>query len=234
MSEKLNNEAFLEVVYNGNKTPLTREQVIALSQKGMNYDKLYEKATKLQEANEGLLKLNEKIEKIAGELKISPDELVEGLEEERVKEEILLYSRENDIPFEYAKKIKDMEGKIRLLEKEKEELIPLKARNEELAEFKKLYPDVDERSLDPEILKAWEGGERPLKDIYNEFTLKKLLKEKEAMKVNNENKASSSGSALGTPEGEEEYTDEIIRNMSDKDFNRNFSKILKQYNKGER
>ena len=64
MSEKLNNEAFLEVVYNGNKTPLTREQVIALSQKGMNYDKLYEKATKLQEANEGLLKLNEKIEKI--------------------------------------------------------------------------------------------------------------------------------------------------------------------------
>lgn len=234
MNEKVNNEAFLEVVYNGNKTPLTREETIALSQKGMNYDKLYERAKNLQSENEKLMKLNQKIEKIADELQLSPSELIEGLEEEKVKEEIILYSKENDIPYEYAKKIKDMEGKIKLLEKEKNELIPLKERKEELSEFKKLYPDVDERELDPEILKAWEEGKRPLKDIYNEVTLQKLLKEKEAKKVNEENKNASSGSAIGAPEGEEEFTDEIIRNMSDKEFNRNFSKILKQYKKGER
>ncbi len=234
MNEQVNNEVFLEVVYNGNKTPLTKEQVIALSQKGLNYDKLFEKAKKLQAENENLSRLNKKIEKIADELKLSPAELIEGLEEEKVREEILLYSKENDIPFEYAKKIKDMEGQIKLLENEKAALIPLKERNEELSEFKKLYPDVDERSLDPEILKMWEEGKRPLKDIYNEVTLKKLLKEREAERTNEENKNSSSGSAVGAPEGEEEFTDEIIRNMSDKEFNRNFSKILKQYKKGER
>ena len=234
MNEKLNNEAFLEVVYNGNKTPLTREEAISFAQKGMNYDKLFEKNERLEKELKGLTLINEKIGKIAAELKLSPTELLEGLEEERVREEIRAYSDENEIPYEYAEKLKSMEEKIKALENGKKELIPLKERKEELSEFKKLYPDVDERELDPEILKAWEEGKRPLKDIYSEVTLRKLLKEKDAKSANEENKNSSSGSALGTPEAEEEYTDEIIRNMSDKEFNRNFSKILKQYKKGER
>ena len=127
-----------------------------------------------------------------------------------------------------------MTDQIELLKKEKEELVPLKKRNEELSEFKKSYPEVDERNLDPEILKIWEETGRPLKDIYNEITLKKLLNEKNAKKANEENKNASSGSALGVPEREEEFTEDMIRNMSDKDFNRNFAKILKQYKKGER
>ena len=100
-----------------------------------------------------------------------------------------------------------------LLKKEKEELVPLKKRNEELSEFKKSYPEVDERNLDPEILKIWEETGRPLKDIYNEITLKKLLNEKNAKKANEENKNASSGSALGVPEREEEFTEDMIRNM---------------------
>ena len=234
MSEKIKNEPFMEVTYNGEKIPLTYEDSVTLAQKGMNYDKLNEKNTKLSEEIKNLTKINEGLEKIAKKLNISSEELILGLEEESVKEDILSFSKDNNIPFEYAKKLKDMEEKITALEKEKEELIPIKKKNDEISEFKKIYPDIDEREIDPEILKEWEESKRPLKDVYSELTLKKMLKEKSATKSNKENADSSSGSVAGLPEREEEFTDELIRNMSDKEFNKNFTKILKQYKKGDR
>lgn len=234
MNQQSNNEMFVEIVYNGKKIPLTYEQVIELSQKGMNYDKLYEKTVNMGEEIENLKAVNEKVENIAKEFKISPEELIKGLDDEREREGILEYSKENNIPFEYAKKLKELEAQIKTLEKEKQELIPIKKKNEDILEFKKLYPDVDERTLDPEIIKEWESSKRPLKDIYNEITLKKLLEEKTAKKANEENSNASTGSALGVPEREEEFTDEMIRNMSSKEFNRNFKKILQQYKKGDR
>ena len=94
--------------------------------------------------------------------------------------------------------------------------------------------DVDEKNLDPEIIKNWEETKRPLKDIYNEVTLKKLMAERAARKANEENFMASSGSVSGIPDKEEVYTDDIVRKMSDKEFSRNFEKILKQYKKGEK
>ena len=144
------------------------------------------------------------------------------------------YSLKNNIPLEKAKNVRDMEKKIKQLEKEKEALEPYKKREEELKELKKAYPDLDEKNLSPEILKEWEETKRPLKDIYNEFTLKKLLSEKKAEEANRENKLASSGSVSGVPDREVEYTEEMIRQMSDKDFERNFIKILNQIKKGEK
>lgn len=225
---------FLEIVYNGKTLNLTKEDAVKLAQKGMNYDKVAEKCEKLTEEVTNLRKKNEKITKIAEDLRLSPDDLINGLYEEQERENISQYSKDNNIPFEYAKKLKEMELQIKSLQKEKEELIPIKRRNEEIKEFKKLYPDVDERNLDPEILKEWEESKRPLKDIYNEVTLRNILNKKNIEEANEENKNASSGSALGVPEREEEFTDEMIRNMSDKEFNKNFARILKQYKKGEK
>lgn len=225
---------FLEIVYNGKTYNLTKEDAVELSQKGMNYDKVAQKCEKLTEEVKDLKAKNEKISKIAEDLRLTPDDLINGLYEEQERDNISRYSKENNVPFEYAKKLKDMELQIKSLQKEKEELIPIKRRNEEIKEFKKLYPDVDERNLDPEILKEWEESNRPLKDIYNEVTLRNILNKKDIEKVNEENKNASSGSVLGVPEREEEFTDEMIRNMSDKEFNKNFARILKQYKKGEK
>jgi len=223
----------LEIVYNGKTLNLTKEDAVKLAQKGMNYDKVAEKCEQLTKEVANLKEKNEKITKIAEDLRLSPDDLINGLYEEQERENISQYSKDNNIPFEYAKKLKEMELQIKSLQKEKEELIPIKRRNEEIKEFKKLYPDVDERNLDPEILKEWEQSKRPLKDIYNEVTLRNILNKKNIEKENEENKNASSGSALGVPEREEEFTDEMIRNMSDKEFNKNFARILKQYKKGE-
>lgn len=223
----------LEIVYNGKTLNLTKEDAVKLAQKGMNYDKVAEKCEQLTKEVANLKEKNEKITKIAEDLRLSPDDLINGLYEEQERENISQYSKDNNIPFEYAKKLKEMELQIKSLQKEKEELIPIKRRNEEIKEFKKLYPDVDERNLDPEILKEWEQSKRPLKDIYNEITLRNILNKKNIEKANEENKNASSGSALGVPEREEEFTDEMIRNMSDKEFNKNFARILKQYKKGE-
>lgn len=234
MNQQSQNNAYIEVVYNGKKVPLSYDQVIELSQKGMNYDKLYEKSLKMGEELEGLKAVNQKFENIAKGLDISLDQLLSGLDDERERDGIMKYSKENNIPFEYAKKLKELETQIKALEKEKQELIPIKKKNEDILEFKKLYPNVDERDLDPEIIKEWESSKRPLKDVYNEITLRKLLEEKTAKKANEENSNASTGSALGVPEREEEYTDEMIRNMSSKEFNQNFKKILQQYKKGDR
>lgn len=223
----------LEIVYNGKTLNLTKEDAVKLAQKGMNYDKVAEKCEQLTKEVANLKEKNEKITKIAEDLRLSPDDLINGLYEEQERENISQYSKDNNIPFEYAKKLKEMELQIKSLQKEKEELIPIKRRNEEIKEFKKMYPDVDERNLDPEILKEWEQSKRPLKDIYNEVTLRNILNKKNIEKANEENKNASSGSALGVPEREEEFTDEMIRNMSDKEFNKNFARILKQYKKGE-
>ena len=234
MKETKHEEAFIEVVYNGEKIPVEYKEAVNLIQKGMNYDKISEKNALMTEELKELKQTYGGIEEIAKKLNISTRDLIDGLENEREKEDISAFSEENNIPYEYAKKFRDMENKIKSLEKEKEEYIPVMKRNEDLKEFKKIYPDVDERTLSPEIIKEWEESKRPLKDIYNEITLKKLLEEKNIENTNRENHNASSGSALGIPEREEEFTDELIRNMSDKEFNRNFSKILKQYKKGER
>ena len=134
----------------------------------MNYDKLYEKSAKMSEEIESLKGANEKFENIAKGLNISSDDLIKGLEDEKEREDISSYSKENNIPYEYAKKLKDLEGQIKTLEKEKQELIPIKKKNEDILEFKNAYPDVDERNLDPEIIAEWENSKRPLKDVYND------------------------------------------------------------------
>lgn len=231
---KENENAFLKIVYNGQPVALSEEAAIKLAQKGMNYDKLFERFEKALAEISSLRGYKEKIDEIAKELRISADDVVDGIKGESEKVRLAEFSLRNNIPMEYAKNIKDMEKKIALLEKEKEELEPFKKRQVELSELKKLYPDVDEKNLDPEILKSWEETKRPLKDIYNEVTLRKLMEEKAAKSANEENVMASSGSVSGVPDKEEEFTDDMIRNMSDKELNNNFEKILNQLKKGER
>lgn len=225
---------FLKIVYNGEPVILDEENASVLAQKGMNYDKLFEKFNLLKKEFEEIKGYKQKIEEIAKELKIPADEVLDSIHNEHEKINIEEYSLRNNVPIEQAKNIKDMEKRIALLEKEKEELAPYKKRQDEIKELKKLYPDVDERNLDPEIIKSWEETKRPLKDVYNEITLKKLIAEKAAKKANEENYMASSGSVSGIPDKEEEFTDDIVRKMSDKEFSRNFEKILKQYKKGEK
>lgn len=228
------NKEFLEIVYNGESHKLDEETAKTLAQKGMNYDKLMEKYTKLIDERNEAVSYKSKIEEIAKELKVPADEVLDGLVSEKEKMSIAEYSLKNNLPLEKAKSVRDMEKKIKQLEKEKEALEPYKKREEELKELKKAYPDLDEKNLSREILKEWEETKRPLKDIYNEFTLKKLLSEKKAEEANRENKLASSGSVSGVPDREVEYTDEMIRQMSDKEIEKNFVKILNQLKKGEK
>ena len=231
---KENETTFLRIVYNGQPMNLTEEETVKMAQKGMNYDKLFERYEKAMLELNKLNGYKAKIDSVAKELGLRSEDFVDGLKGESEKVSLAEYSLRNNIPLEYAKNIKDMEKKIALLEKEKEELEPFKKRQVEIDELKKVYPDVDEKNLDPEILKSWEATKRPLKDIYNEVTLRKLMEEKAAKNANEENKLASSGSVSGTPDREEEYTDDIIRNMSDSELNKNFEKILKQFKKGEK
>lgn len=229
-----NENEFLKIVYNGAPVSLDKERATELAQKGMNYDKLFEKSLNLRKELDEAKEYKAKIEEIAKELKVPAEEVLKGLTEEKEEVSIAEYSLRNNLPIEQAKSFREMEKRIKLLEKEKKELEPFKKRQEEISELKAAYPDVDERNLDPEILKAWEETKRPLKDIYNEVTLRKLMEEKAAKKANEENLKASSGSVSGIPDREEEYTDEMIRKMSDAEINKNFEKILKQLKKGER
>ena len=227
------NEKF-EVTYNGKPYVLSYEQMVVLAQKGMNYDKLYEKLEKMQNEYDDAKIYKEKVGEIAKELSITPEALLKSLDREKEEAGVRDYSEKNNIPVEYARVIKELQNKIGALEKEKEELTPIKRKQDELLNFKKFYPEIDERDIDPEIIKEWEKGERSLYDIYNERMYRKMLEDKNAKIANEENKKAALGSAVGSVEGEKTYTDEDIRNMSDKEFTKNFKDILKHLNKGDR
>jgi len=109
--------------------------------------------------------------------------------------------------------------------------MPIKKRQEQACEFNKVYPDIDIRDIDKGVISKWEETGKPLIDIYNAYIVAKIRQKDDAKKVNENNMKASSGSVSGIPESSQTVTDEMINNMSDKEFVKNFKAILKQYNK---
>lgn len=221
----------LDIVYNGDKLTLDEEQARNLAQKGMNYDRLYEKyeetAKKLGEA----AAYREKIDSLAQAAGTTPESII-GLLDKNIKDfQISNYAESEKIPPEYAEKMMSLTREIEALKREKEELLPIKKREEDIAAFNKEYPDVDVRGIDEDILSLWESSDKPLADVYNSVMLKKLLNKQQAEIANEQNKKASSGSVKDAAAGEKIYSEDEIRNMSDDEIKRNFKALVRQLSK---
>ncbi len=226
---KMNDEKFaLDIVYNGEKHTLNEEQTIELAQKGMNYDRLMEKYNAAVSKNEEAEKYKTQIENLAKVSGTTTEELM-NMFDARVKDfKIERFAENQNVPHIYAEKLMKLNQEIEALKKEKAELLPIKKREDDIAAFNKEYPDVDVRTLDKEITLEWEKSGKPLVDVYNSITVKRLLNKNLAQAANEENKKASSGSVRDSSLGEKIFSDDDIRNMSDADIKKNFKLLMKQ------
>lgn len=75
-------EGTLRLKYNGDEMDLPMDEVVTLAQKGMNYDKIYARAQRADEAGAH----SEALEKLAAASGMEPDEYLEALENERFED----------------------------------------------------------------------------------------------------------------------------------------------------
>ena len=228
---KNTNELTLEVVYDGKERILKGDEIKALAQKGLNYDRMTEKYQQAVAELEKLSVYKKGVCDVAKEMGVSPEKVLEELAFMCEEAAIEKYAASEEIPGEYAKKMIDMDREIRQLKKEKEELIPIKKKADDTAAFEKEYPGVDIRDIDKEIIDEWNSSEKSLVDIYNRVMLRKLMLNKAAETANEKNKSASTGSVAGASAAEKYYSDDEVRKMSDEEFSKNFRKILMQKKK---
>lgn len=223
----------LDIVYNGEKLSLDRDEAVKLAQKGMNYDRVLDKYNNIRAELEKADSYKNKIDELAKEAGTTPENIISLLDSNIKEMKVTRYSENENIPQEYAEKMMNLTKEIESLKKEKEELLPLKKKQEERAEFLKEYPGVDIAGLDKEILDKWESSEKSLTDIYNSVMLKKLINKKEADIANEYNRNASSGSVRDASMGEKIYTDDDIRKMPYDELKRKFKTLARQLDKKE-
>ena len=175
------------------------DEVINSFQKGLNYDKLQDKLSSLQNS-----KAETYINKKAKELGLTVDEYMDQVEkyekeqelareEERMQEMI-----DNGVPEDIAREVvataqlrKTLEAERNELKAEREKAEAEKTKNKEYEEFLKAYPDVDAESIPKEVFEAAQSSS--LKQAYTEWKMHELEKKLAIMQKNEENSKSSVG-----------------------------------------
>jgi len=181
-------EAF-ELTFLGNKRSVSRDEVITLAQKGMNYDHAVSQAQeKIKEYEDFFKELspNEKIEDVMdgvlARLRAQKEGLDEGVALQRVK----------------------LDRERKALERQQSSVTQAKAQDEarqaSFRRFAEEHPDVDVKAIPKEIwAKVAQGGD--LSALYTQHEnrqlkqeLKTLQDKVSAMEQNNKNKSRSTGS----------------------------------------
>lgn len=174
----------IKIKYNHEEMEIPYEEAIPLVQKGMNYDKLYEK---LQEYEQH--PILQMFEKEAEELGMTTDEYLEVLLAEQEAEEIEELT-ENNIPYDVAKEIVEARNLKELLVLENEQKQLQELEQQEFSEFINMFPDVEPEDILPETWLLFEQGV-PLKYAYMEQERNQLLTEIEKVEQNTKNKSKS-------------------------------------------
>lgn len=226
-------EKTLEIVYDGQPVSLSEEEAVTFAQKGMNYDRLFEKYDQAVNALDELAAYKEKIDLLSEKTGATPEKILKLLDESVLNAEVYDLSEEEQIPEQYARKMMEMKAEIESLQKEKDALIPIKKRQEDMDAFMREYPEIDIKDIDKEIIDEWHNSGKSLVDVYNSSMVKRLLREKKADSENEKNRSASCGSVSGTNSAERKYSYEDIKNMSEAEISKNFKYLVKQLRKDE-
>lgn len=192
-------EAFLEIQYNKEQMKLDREKAVELAQKGMNYDKVYEKATTYEQELEQL--------KSSGEMKFMQDflknngyesfaEYENALALDKIQQEKPHLTKEEAEELYAGRREREQRQKA-MAEKETKQQQEQKT-IEAITRYEEKYGTLDVNSLDKEILAMYDKGidlviARELHELRNGTNRTKI--EQETMEKLQNNQASSTGSA---------------------------------------
>lgn len=181
-------EPFLKIKYNKEEVPLTQEEVIALSQKGMNYDKLQERYNQAIN-NPNLMYLNE----LANKNGMEVDELV-GYWRKQEEEAALNELIQNNIPEEMAQEILENRKFRQQMEQERKAKEIEASREQDWKrqqdEFMEIYPDVNPKDIPQDVWDMWRNGTE-LKFAYMQHQNQELIKENAILKQNDKNSKAS-------------------------------------------
>lgn len=166
---------------------VTRQEVIALAQKGMDYDRI---RAKLDAPNQ----YEEFVKEIAAQQNITPEDFVD-------QTRAALLSKRENIDISVAKQRIQLERREKALaQKEKQQAdaqekksAEERKRTEDFRQFLKIYGDVDIKSIPKEVWDSVSQGET-LVNSYMRYENASLKAQLEAEKKNYENRAKSTGS----------------------------------------
>lgn len=226
-------EPFLKVVYDKNEMALDRDKAVELAQKGLNYDRVYEKYKTLE--TDPRLTFVENVAKHNG---MDTDQfmktIMDEMENRRLDQESqkIMQAVENNNLNEITKELMESRQFRQQYEQEQNLKKADELKNQELMQFIKQYPEITVADIPPEVWDATVQGV-PLIDAYSRHE-NRLLREKLASleqdksidQSNQKNAQSSTGSLKGQGEVPTTYfTADDVRNMSQTEVRNNLEKI---------
>jgi hypothetical protein len=236
-------EEVWDLKYNHETIKKPTSEVLKLAQMGMNYPKILEQLESYK--NDETIQF---VDRIAKESGVSRSEIIRKWQDDFRQREIEKIATRDGVDTTAAEKIfkaEQVEAREKEAQRQKEIEDETKKQREarlakEEAEFRALYPEVKGEEIPDEVLREWNEG-TPLKTAYKAYesdTLKARLKQlEEQAKINatnEDNAASSMGSAQGTGANTPKtFTREQIAKMSLEEYNANRDEIQKQANAGK-
>lgn len=187
-------EATLTVKYNGEERRITLQEAAVLAQKGLNYDKVAERAARLSE--DPGLKVLDSYAKRNG---MTREQYVSFLaeQEKRLEREKM---EEQGIPKAVAERLQELEEKNRRREEQEQEKASEEAEKALFRDFVREYPGVKE--FPPEVVEKIRSGETPL-NAYRAWENRELKMKLQAQQSNIANRQKTVGPANGNAAGEE-------------------------------
>lgn len=201
----------LRVKYNGEERDLGEAEAREFAQKGMNYDKLFERAENLQKQLEELQNSREftVLDKFAKQAGLDRAQYMEQLEKEMQRQEV---ERLTDQGYsdEMAKEIletrRNMNAQNEELQRVKAQLEKYEKQSENTqkwAQFLKAHPEVEGFESLPDEVKAEIAGGAELESAYMRHENKTLKERLAALETNQKNAKAAPGSVSGDGAGEE-------------------------------
>ncbi|MGI5849659.1 MAG: hypothetical protein ACOX8Q_06310 [Christensenellales bacterium] len=198
-TEGVPQEAFLTVRYNKEERPLSKEAAVEFAQKGMNYDKLYER------------------------LKQAADKLT-AYEKSDFFKTAQSYADKNGRPTKEVLELMQRQIDLQLDPNAARQT----AVDSQLDTFMRANPGIDPRALPEDVLKAWKRGV-PLYEAYlahQAGTYKAQLDALEkAADTNRRNAVASMGKAGGGAVRSKPLSEESIRAMTREELEKNHERI---------
>lgn len=211
-------EPFINIKYNKEEKGLTREETIALAQKGMNYDKMVAKLDTFQ--NDPRLSIVDKLAQRQGMDTDSYLKQWEDYESDREKQELM----NKGIPEEFLDDFRFAQEQKKVMEEQaKEQETNEKYLGEIQGLEKMLGKDLSKDDIDnlpEEVLSKWLGEGIPLKYAYMEYerpTMRETM-EQEVMQNLSKKKSQSTGNINTKTNNVSSDSIDSIRNMSDEEF----------------
>lgn len=188
---KAENQRF-KLKVNGEEIEVDRDEVIALAQKGKDYDRVKTERDNLKTDSATMNKLKAQgdfLEELAKSSDMTVDQLMEN-----TRARMLMNEHEGMTEEEALKQVREKASKAtEKKESEKAEATPEERRQAMFANFLQAYPDVKAEDIPQEV---WNDAGRTydLVGAYQRHENRELRKEIETLRQNNKNKERSTGS----------------------------------------